>query len=317
MEKMREKIKSVMLAHAVADALGVPVEFAKREELDANPVTNMRGYGTYNVPAGAWSDDTSMSLAALDSLASGNVDYNEIMENFVQWNRNGKYTPMGTTFDVGTTCHTAIAKYELLKNSATACGLVAASSNGNGSLMRIQPFVLMAFCRDLTREACDDLVANASSMTHAHARSVLGCQIYATVLRALLEAPSADAVKAAIATASTRYASSPEYAHYARIFAPDFEKLPREQIKSSGYVVDTLEAAIWCLLTTDNFRDCTLKAVNLGSDTDTVAAVAGGLAGALYGYESIPTEWLDTLIRREYIEDMCERACDGWQKNSK
>ena len=105
----------------------------------------------------------------------------------------------------------------------------------------------------------------------------------------------------------------PEYEHYHRIFEPDFEKLTREEIKSSGYVVDTLEAALWCVLTTNDYRSCVLKAVNLGEDTDTVAAVAGGLAGILYGLDAIPKEWLSNLKKREYIEQMCEEACGNWE----
>ena len=104
----------------------------------------------------------------------------------------------------------------------------------------------------------------------------------------------------------------PEFVHYGRIFEKGFTDIPRDEINSSGYVVNTLEAALWCLLTTDNYRDCVLKAVNLGRDADTVAAVAGGLAGALYGYEAIPLEWRETLIKRDYIEDMCERATKNW-----
>ena len=99
---------------------------------------------------------------------------------------------------------------------------------------------------------------------------------------------------------------------YKRLFSPDFDKTPVSKIKSTGYVVDTLEAAVWCLMTTDNYKDCVLKAVNLGDDTDTVAAIAGGLAGALYGYDSIPEEWRNTLIKREYIEELCERASKAW-----
>ena len=104
----------------------------------------------------------------------------------------------------------------------------------------------------------------------------------------------------------------PEFEHYHRIFAPDFDKLTTDDIKSTGYVVDTLEAALWCVLTTNNYRDCVLKAVNLGDDTDTVAAIAGGLAGALYGYDNIPVEWRNTLIRKDYIEEMCKRASENW-----
>jgi ADP-ribosylglycohydrolase len=112
--------------------------------------------------------------------------------------------------------------------------------------------------------------------------------------------------------AKCRYINSAEYSHFERLFSEDFSKLPRENIKSGGYVVDSLEAAVWCLLTSDNYRDCVLKAVNLGDDTDTVAAIAGGLAGALYGYDAIPNSWLKTLKRREYIEKKCRNLKDAW-----
>ena len=106
----------------------------------------------------------------------------------------------------------------------------------------------------------------------------------------------------------------PEFEHYRRIFAPDFEMLSMDEIKSTGYVVDTLEAALWCVLTTDSYRECVLKAVNLGDDTDTVAAIAGGLAGALYGYDSIPNDWLSQLKKKNYIEKMCEDAFGKWSQ---
>jgi hypothetical protein len=116
----------------------------------------------------------------------------------------------------------------------------------------------------------------------------------------------------ALDEAKCRYYDSPEYKHFERLLDDNFDKLKRDDIRSTGYVIDTLEAAVWCLLTTNSYKECVLKAVNLGDDTDTVAAVAGGLAGALYGLEGIPQEWLDTLIKREYIEAMCERASVAW-----
>ena len=145
-------------------------------------------------------------------------------------------------------------------------------------------------------------------ITHAHERSIMGCHIYADCLSFLLNEPTKESLREGIKFAEADLDYLPEFEHYKRIFEPGFEKLPMDAIKSSGYVVDTLEAALWCVLTTDNYRDCVLKAVNLGDDTDTVAAVAGGLAGALYGYEAIPKEWLAALKRRDYIEEMCERA---------
>ncbi len=301
-------IKSVMLGHAVADALGVPVEFFNRSRLIASPVTDMMGYGTYPVPAGTWSDDTSMSLCALDVLAKGECDFDQIMHRFDWWLGDGAFTATGEMFDVGNVCRQAVINYHVHKKSWRECGLRSETANGNGSLMRIHPFVLYLLAKEESLNAQNmQLIFDASALTHAHMRSKLGCAIYACVLEALIKAPSRVSVYIGLARASILYKKEEEFEHYRRIFTPGFDALPAEQIQSSGYVVHTLEAALWCLLTTDNYKSCVLKAVNLGEDTDTVAAVAGGLAGALYGYDAIPTEWLNTLKRREYIEELCER----------
>ena len=306
-----ERIKAVMIGHAVADALGVPVEFCTRESLQADPVTDMRGYGSYQVPAGAWSDDTSMSVAALDVIADGEIRYDEIMQNFVKWCEKGAFTPTGEMFDIGVSCRRAIQNF-VWGASPLSCGLAGPYDNGNGSLMRIHPFVLMTYFRHYLRDVWEIVIENASSLTHAHARSVLACKIYAKILFALMDHPSKESIVLALNEAKNRYAESPEYDTYAKLFSDDFAKTPVNEIKSSGYVLDTLEAAVWCLLTTDSYESCVLKAVNLGMDTDTVGAVAGGLAGALYGYEAIPKQWRKTLIKRKYIEEMCERAAKNW-----
>ena len=308
-----DKIKSVMIGHAVADALGVPVEFCSREELKEKPVTEMLGFGSYSVPAGSWSDDTSMSLCALDSLAKGMVDYDEIMQNFGKWYYNDEFTPSGEMFDVGNTCSFAIHNYHKANCTYKDCGLNDVRSNGNGSLMRIHPFVLYAHYKMMPLKDCEPMIFEASALTHAHGRSKLACGIYAYILMYLLAAPNIGAVETALKRAALHYQDNEEYTHYARLFDPGFADLDVSEIRSSGYVVDTLEAAVWCLLTTDNYKDCVLKAVNLGSDTDTVAAIAGGLAGALYGDEAIPKEWRNALIKRAYIEAMCEQAYMNWQ----
>jgi len=305
------KIRSVVLGHAVGDALGVPVEFCSREELDREPIDGMRGFGSYPYAAGAWSDDTSMSLCALDSLAKGKIDWDEIMQNFRLWIDNGEYTSVGECFDAGRTCIKAILNYLAFHTPATESGGMDENSNGNGSLMRILPFVLFAEYGEC-HENWLDMIHRASAMTHAHERSKIACGIYSIIIRQLLFKPDMESVELALNKAEREYGEYGEFHHYKRIFASDLKYLKREEIKSSGYVVDTLEAALWCLMTTDNYKDCVLKAVNLGEDTDTVAAVAGGMAGALYGCDAIPEEWLDTLMKRGYIEDMCLRAYRGW-----
>lgn len=321
---MIEKIKAVMIGHAVGDALGVPVEFASREEVDANPVEDMEGFGTYPYPAGTWSDDTSMSVAALDSLAKGEIDWNEIMCNFGKWLQDGDYTPSGEVFDAGRTCVKAIVNYFANNTKAIESGGTDEYSNGNGSLMRIHPFSLFLYTKgnfDL------QIIHNASALTHAHKRSQMACGIYSFVLWELLKSPSKAAVVCGLSKAKRFYHEWDEMkSYYKMLFRrigltelhfedPDtFERAKRDEIKSSGYVVDTIEAAIWCLMNTHSYKECVLTAVNLGDDTDTFAAIAGGLAGALYGYEAIPQEWRNTLIKRDYIEEMCERANETWSK---
>lgn len=312
-----EKIKAAILGLAVADAMGVPVEFASREELDEEPVTEMTGYGTYPVPEGSWSDDTSMTLCALDSLAKGKLDCDDIMKNFVRWYDHDEFTPTGEMFDVGNTCSTAIENYTKKGLPALECGLSNERSNGNGSLMRILPFALYSVAKygaDRFHELWV-ITAEGSKLTHSHIRSILGCQIYGTILSFLLVNPDKSAVEKGIEMHRrwNEFGCS-EYEHYSRIDSEILKNLSRDEIKSSGYVVATLEAALWCLLTTDSYKECVLKAVNLGDDTDTVGAVAGGLAGALYGLEGIPEEWLSALLKRDYIEEMCEKAAAEWNK---
>lgn len=267
---------------------------------------------TYPVPAGAWSDDTSMSIAAMDTIADGVLNWDRIMVAFGEWYYKDKYTPTGEMFDVGNTCSYAIDNYFAHHKPVDECGLTNERSNGNGSLMRIHPFALMTWFDRNLRPDFEEIIEKASALTHAHERSKLACKIYTLILYNLLGLPRKDVIMFALDMAKSRYFESPEYSHYERLFDDDFDKLTEDEIKSTGYVVDTLEAAVWCVLTTDSYKECVLKAVNLGDDTDTVAAIAGGLAGALYGYDAIPQEWRDTLVKRGYIEEMCERASLAW-----
>lgn len=312
-KKVIDKIKSVMLGHAIGDALGVPVEFCARESLEKRPVTKMVGFGTYNVPAGTWSDDTSMSLCALESLGKGVVKYDDIMENFCKWYYHNEFTATGIMFDVGNTCANAIENYFDLGRAPLKCGSISVNSNGNGSLMRIHPFVLYAYSKGIVGSDLIDVIRNASSLTHGHIISIDACIIYSCILTQLLKNPDKDSIYNGLyrAERSISYASK---TCYARLFSEDFAITAKSEIKSSGYVVASLEAAIWCLLTTDNYTDCVLKAVNLGGDTDTIAAIAGGLAGALYGIDSIPAEWLKTLKNKNYIDDLCESAYKKWSE---
>jgi ADP-ribosylglycohydrolase len=306
-----DKIKAVIFGHAVADAVGVPAEFKSRAELKKSPITDMTGYGTYNLPKGTWSDDTSMSLATLESLKTGEISLRGIMENFSRWYNKGDFTPDGAVFDIGGICLEAISRYDR-GVMPTECGSAQEYSNGNGSLMRIHPLTLYLYGLDMTLSQKIDLIHRASALTHAHIRSKIACGIYSFVLWALLDEASVSSVLRGLAAAKEFYKGESELSAYGRIFE-GIASVSEKEIKSSGYVVDTLEAAIYCILTTKDYKNCILKAVNLGEDTDTVAAVAGGLAGALYGLNAIPKPWLRELRRADYIEDLCREAYEAWK----
>lgn len=306
---MTQKIYNTLYGAIVADALGVPFEFKDRTFLKKNSVKDMTGYGTYNLPKGTWSDDSSMTLCLAESIARlGRIDCNDIMKNFVLWFKKAEFTSDHEVFDIGCTCQTAVFSF-IRGKAGVACGLCDEMSNGNGSLMRISPLPLYLF-QKLGPEAMDkeeafELIGNVSRLTHGHAISLIGCDIYCALMIEILKGTKKeDLLKAASAKISLFVKNHPEYKaafdKYGRIFHDSFKDLPEDEISSSGYVVDTLEAALWCFLNTENYHDCVLKAVNLGRDTDTVACVAGSIAGLYYG--DIPGEWISTIRNKELVD---------------
>lgn len=285
------KFYNGIMGLVVGDALGVPVEFRKR---DTYEVTDMIGFGTYNQKPGTWSDDSSLTLATIESIGRmGKIDPVDIMKNFLDWLEEGWFTPYGEVFDVGSTTRAAIQRF---KNGIEPvnCGGKTIYDNGNGSLMRILPF---AFVPHTWAD-----VLHASALTHGHILSILGCEIYVAYAEMIIaEKDKHEALTDAMKEIP---------------FAYDFRELDkigsrkRNEIKSSGYVVDTLEAALWCFLNTETYKDCVLTAVNLGEDTDTVAAVAGGLAGIYYGKGGevgIPEIWIDKIARKDWIKEICDK----------
>lgn len=296
----------------VGDALGVPVEFNDRKSLKDNPVTTMREYGTYSQPAGTWSDDSSMTLCLLESLNSG-LNYHDIMDNFVKWFDAGKFTPHGEVFDIGNTTREALTKYSE-GMPPLECGGLSDYDNGNGSLMRILPilfYVEKIYGENFhEHEKAFEIIHNISSLTHQHQRSHIACGIYICIAAQLLNKNDLEkSINVGIVNAMKYYKNKKEYnseiKHFMYLEKVDFKNMSVDKVKSGGYVLDTLNAAIWCLINTESYKSCVLKAVNLGSDTDTTAAVAGGLAGIYYGYKNIPSVWLEKIVKRKDIENLC------------
>ena len=319
-----EKLQSMVLGYAVADACGVPVEFNYRPLLKINPVKNMREFGTWHQPVGTWSDDTSLTIATMESIARlQSIDYDDIMNNFSLWYFQSKFTANNETFDCGNTTSLALRNFAN-QSPPLLCGLSDEKSNGNGSLMRILPLAVYFYSLygDLNDEAMK-IIHNVSSLTHAHPRCLIACGIYSMIAVQLLKGLSLhEAIFSGIDNAKNFYSNNPIFSQqlefYSRLFDKNFADLPEDEIESTGYVVSTLEAVIWCILNTDSYKSLVLKAVNLGGDTDTIAAIAGGLAGFYYGLNDIPQDWLATLknkpclakITEDFFESMLH-LCSG------
>jgi ADP-ribosylglycohydrolase len=302
------KIKSVLFGVAVADALGVPVEFNSRELIRKNPVTDMTGYGTYNLPPGTFSDDSSLTFCLAEALTSG-FDLNNIGQNFVSWYHDNYWTPRGTVFDIGIATREAIDRLAQGIKPELA-GNIEASSNGNGSLMRILPLLFYMLDKPVSERY--QITKQVSSITHGHIRSVIACFYYLEFARGLYEEKDKFEIYKRLQTEVSNHLASQsinpeEVALFDRLLNQDIHELSAEDINSGGYVLHTLEAGIWCLLTTNSYKDAVLKAVNLGEDTDTTGAVTGGLAGLLYGYDSIPGHWVQQIARHDDILDLAER----------
>ncbi|RZL10689.1 MAG: ADP-ribosylglycohydrolase family protein [Hymenobacter sp.] len=311
-------VRAALLGVAVGDALGVPVEFIARAARQADPVTGLRGYGTHHQPPGTWSDDSSLTFCLAETLATHGHNVVDAASRFVRWQDEGYWTAHGRVFDIG------IATAEALQRVRRGVAPLQAGgkdeySNGNGSLMRILPLVFSTKAQSIAQRFHS--VREISSITHAHIRSVMACFIYIEMARQLLSGLAIGEAFAAMQRIVNEFfqaeaiGSELEIRQFHRLLEQpygDYLIKPlvdyaEEEIKSSGYVVHTLEAALWCLLKHATYAATVLAAVNLGDDTDTTGAVAGGLAGLAYGEAGIPAEWLAGLARRADIEDLAQR----------
>ncbi len=289
----------------VGDALGVPVEFRSRAERAADPVTTMRSYGTHHQPEGTWSDDGALLLCAVESHAEKGFDTQDMGNRFVRWYEANLWTSHGTVFDIGNATRKAL---KLISNGcpAKAAGGTDVTSNGNGSLMRILPTALASL--PLETAELKRRLHRASAITHGHVRSQMACVFHGLFVRAMMKGHDPIRALQIVRTEfPTLYQNEPEMVAFQDLLHADLQRMPERQIKSGGYVIDTLLASIWCLIHTKSYAECVLKAVNLGDDTDTTGCVAGGLAGLLYGIESIPAEWHQALPRQTDLNLLFER----------
>lgn len=295
---IRNRAIGALLGLAVGDAVGTTLEFKSRDDAAA-PLRDMVGGGPFGLAPGQWTDDTAMALALADSFAADSkLDERDLLDRFVSWWKAGTYSCTGTCFDIGGTTRRALSHY--LATGDTQDGPAGTHDAGNGSLMRLSPVAIRHWNDpDLRR----DIAARQSRTTHGAAEAVDACVLYAELIAEAIAGLPRSAI-----LAPRQHAASPKIA---AIASGAWRSKPRTAIRGSGYVVDALEAALWCVARTASFEDAVLLAANLRDDADTTAAITGQLAGALYGASAIPTRWTAKLAWRERIVTMAEALFDG------
>lgn len=290
-----DRARGALLGLAIGDALGATLEFTRR---DTHPLhTELLGGGPFDLRPGQWTDDTAMALALADSLIGcSGFNPNDLATRFVRWWQQGAYSCTGTCFDIGITTSAALARF--VRTGEPYAGSIAPDTAGNGSLMRLAPVALFAL-HDAAH--ADQLARDQSRVTHAALQAIEACAYFVQLLReAILGEPdmlrprtsSGDPAITAIASGS-------------------WQQKTRDQIRSSGYVVDTLEAALWAVGTTTSFEEALILAVNLGEDADTVGAVTGQLAGALYGASAIPERWFHPLAWKTQLSEAATKLASA------
>ncbi len=290
-----ERFQRCLLGLAAGDAVGTSVEFRPRGSF--TPVTDMVGRGPFDLRPGEWTDDTSMALCLATSLVTvGSFDASDQMNHYCNWYEHGYLSSTGECFDIGNTVSQALQDYKVSGNPFS--GSTSPRSAGNGCIMRLAPVPMFYFP---DRDRGLHFSGESSRTTHGAAECIDACRLFADVLfQALAGASKAELL----------FASDPELVRSASIQAiarGEYRRKNTNDIRGTGYVVNSLEAALWCFWTTQTYAEAILAATNLGDDADTTAAICGQVAGAHYGAANIPTDWLQQLAMGDEISELAEQ----------
>ena len=297
---LRSRIHGSLLGLATGDAVGTTLEFTRNPP----PIDDMVGGGPFGLKPGQWTDDTSMALCLADSLVTCNrFDPADQMRRYVRWHDEGYLSSTGRCFDIGSTTRSALAAF--VRTGEHFAGSLAPDAAGNGSLMRLAPIPL--WFRD-DPEAAIDYARHSSLTTHGAREAVDACRFYTgLIIGALQGLPRETLLGPRFSPVAGLWERDPLAPKIDAIAAGFYHQKARRQIRSGGYVVESLEAALWGFANAPNFRDGCLAVVNLGHDADTCGAIYGQLAGAYFGVDGIPAEWRAKLA----LPEILTRLADG------
>lgn len=308
---MNEKVKSSIYGFIIGDILGVPVEFYDREFLKENPVKDMMINKQRGTTIGFYSDDTAMTLCTMEGITENpnifdNRLHKSIIDKYILWVKDGYKAVNNRCFGIGGTTISSLNSYRKSKSIEEYCNknIESDKKGGNGALMRILPLVLYLYNKNMTKKEKIDIIIFNSKLTHNNCASISSCIFYTLFIFNLLDTNNLNESYNLSVKEFNNYCEKDIPHKFDRILSKKLLKLKEEEINSTGFVIDTLESSLWCLFTTTNYKDSILKAINLGNDTDTIAAITGSLSGLYYGINEIPKKWLNNICEKEMIDNM-------------
>ena len=301
----RDRFRGCLLGLAVGDALGTTLEF--RPPGTFEPIDDMVGGGPFRLEPGQWTDDTSMALCLATSLLEcGGFDATDQMQRYVRWQREGYMSSTGRCFDIGNTVSAALARF--VEDGNPYAGSTDPYSAGNGSLMRLAP-VPMYYANDAAEAIA--MAAKSSRTTHQAQEAVDVCRYFAGLLVGALHGVDKETLLSpAYCPVEELWERGPLAEQIKRVASGSFKDRNPPDIQGTGYVVQSLEAALWAFHRSDSFREGALLAVNLGDDADTTGAIYGQIAGSHYGAQSIPVPWRNELSMKAAISLLADHLHD-------
>lgn len=301
-----------LMGFVIGDILGLPVKHKRREDLLLNPVTKMIEDKNNNLPIGTWSDVTSTMIATIDSINNKNmVDLNDIAANYIAFKNHASFTPFNEVLGVDKVFYEAISLYEEDRDNPLKYGLDNDNSISSGSIVRVLPIAYYAIENKLSDYEILKLVEELSAMTHKNEICIMACYIYVRYVIFILNGKDKLSAYNMVRCVDYSMFNINTQDIFKRIIKDDISKYKLNDIYSSDNVVDTLEATLWVVLKSQSYKEALIGAINLGGNTNAIGALVGAVCGSIYGYDLIPLEWKEQIIRKEYLLDIFEEFSEN------
>lgn len=300
------RVKEGIIGSAIGDALGISSKGKDRLYLLDNPVLKMSGDIKRGIPKGAWGDSTSILVATMNAINKKGINYNYIAENCVSWFTSSKFCSVSESFGIDDVTLNSLLRFTNRKIAANICGSDSFESNTNSSLKMMLPVAFYVNAKKCKEEETYEIIKNVTQIICSHEISICANYIYVYYILFLLNGNNKYAAIKKLRQVDYSMFDDSTLEYFSRILIGNIYELDIDEIKSTSFIVDTLESVLWCFIKSDNLKDCLTATANIGDDTSTIGSLAGSIGGIYYGTNKIPKDWTENLRKKEYLTELSE-----------